>query len=70
MNLLKLFTVGDTIHGYCNGYFGRDDYDDKTCVMVTNKYAVFENEAGYATVLNANQHISPSDVAEWKKEEA
>lgn len=52
MNMLKVFSVGDELHGYCNGYFGRDDYDDKTCVYLTKSYAVFENEKGGGTVLN------------------
>lgn len=25
--------VGKEIHGYCNGYFGRDSYDDKVIIM-------------------------------------
>ena len=53
MNMLQIFKVGDELEGYCNGYFGRDDYSDKTCVMCTRKYAVFErNDGETATVLN------------------
>ena len=50
--MLQIFKVGDVIGGYCNGYFGRDDYDTKSCVMVTLNYAVFEYSDGTATVLN------------------
>ena len=53
MNMMQVFKVGDEIGNYCNGYFGRDDYDNKICVFVTPKYAVFEcQETGMATVLN------------------
>ena len=38
----KSFDVGDVIEGFCNGYFGRDDYKRKMCIMVRKKFAVFE----------------------------
>lgn len=52
-----LFSVGDTISNYCNGFFGRDDYEEKLCIMVTEKYAIFQyigdsDLKGFATVLN------------------
>lgn len=25
--------VGETVYGYCDGYFGRDSYTDKTIIM-------------------------------------
>lgn len=25
--------VGKKVYGYCNGYFGRDSYDDKVIIM-------------------------------------
>lgn len=51
-NMNQLFTPGDMIGNYCSGFFGRNDYDNKTCVMVSSKFAVFVNEEGRATVLN------------------
>jgi len=51
MNMMQLFNVGDEIGGYCNGYFGRDDYDNKVCVSVVPKYAVFQSEEGEGSVL-------------------
>ena len=45
-NMLQLIKPGDVLHGYCSGFFGGDDYDTKTCVKVSPKYAVFENEEG------------------------
>ena len=52
MNMMQIFTIGDEIGGFCNGYFGRDDYGNKTCVMVVPKYAVFQYEDGSAVVLD------------------
>ena len=48
----KPFRVGDRIGGFCNGYFGRDDYEDKTCVFVSSYFAVFQNRDGHGTLLN------------------
>ncbi len=56
-NMLQLFKVGDEIEGFCNGYFGRDDYEAKVCVMVTPKYAVFQYGNGMATVLNYTERL-------------
>lgn len=64
-NMLQCFTPGDTIYGYCQGYFGRDDYKNKVCVLVQVKYAVFEYEDGTATVVNYYSGIE-NDVPDWK----
>lgn len=29
--------IGRRIYGFCNGFFGRDDYDDKIIVFETSK---------------------------------
>ena len=68
-NMLQVFKAGDRIGGYCNGAFGRDDYDNKTCVMVTPNYAVFENEDGDGTVLNYGDFVVEYANGEnWKWE--
>lgn len=68
MNMMQIFKVGDEIGNYCNGYFGRDDYENKTCVMVTPKYAVFEYwETGNATLLNYRDGLEKCTKGEnWK----
>lgn len=66
--MLQLFQPGDKIFGYCNGCFGRDDYEDKTVIAVRPKYVLFEYDNGCATVLNAgdSRNITPEMVAKWK----
>jgi hypothetical protein len=66
MNMLQLFSPGDTIYGYCSGCFGRDDYENKTCVSVRPKYAVFEYDEGNAVVLNLSDRLTPETVKTWK----
>ena len=65
----QFFNIGDNIYGFCNGYFGRDDYDDKLCIMVTNKYAVFQYTdgefEGNAVVLNYPDRLDKETVEEW-----
>lgn len=68
MNMLQIFCVGREIGGYCNGYFGRNDYSNKTCVMCTPKYAVFEEwETGIGSVLNYTEGLEDS-AKNWKPE--
>lgn len=73
-NMLQLFKEGDVIYGYCNGAFGRDDYEDKVCVKVTPYYAVFEYLDEYengATVINFSERFAEiygNSIEEWRKE--
>jgi len=48
----RCFDVGDRIGGFCNGFFGREDYEDKICVAVFENYAVFQYDDGSGEVLN------------------
>lgn len=69
MNMLQIFTAGDEIGGYCNGYFGRDDYANKTCILVTPKFAVFsEQGTGLGSVLNYTEGLE-DDAKDWKPED-
>ena len=69
----KFFNVGDVLYGFCNGFFGRDDYDDKICVMVTKKYAVFQYLEkplkGQGVILNHSETLSKQMVKEWKNKQ-
>lgn len=68
MNMYDYFKLGDTLYWYCQGAFGRDDYETKICVCVRPFYAVFEYENGTATVLNLSTMNSTNyDVEQWKK---
>jgi hypothetical protein len=66
----ELFKIGDIIYGYCNGYFGRDDYDSKTCILVSDEFAIFVYtdgvDKGKACVLNETCRLSEELVNEWK----
>lgn len=44
-NILSKY-IGKTLYGFCNGYFGRDSYENKTIVYVGEKYILTENEEG------------------------
>lgn len=69
MNMFRFFRVGDEIQGYCQGFFGRDDYEDKICVLVRPSYAVFEYENGSATVVNLSSlEGSNYDIKTWMKD--
>lgn len=62
------FEVGDRIYGFCNGFFGRDCYEDKICVMANDRYAVFEDlDDGFARVLNFESEESSKE--KWGEED-
>lgn len=65
----QLFNCGDIIYGFCNGYFGSDNYETKRCVMIYTKYAVFEYEDHTAIVLNFDTRLTKEVVEEWKNKE-
>ena len=68
MNMMQIFTVGDEIGGYCNGYFDRDDYENKICIMVAPKFAIFQYDDGTATCLNYVEGLEDSAKGEnWKQ---
>jgi hypothetical protein len=62
MNDLK---IGDVLHGFCNGYFGRDDYSCKRVEVVAADYVVLRylREDG-VTILNGP--INQKNINEWK----
>lgn len=65
-NMHDLFKIGDEIYGYCDGWFGREDYKDKKCVYITKHYAIFEYDDGSATILNYGDQLELYYSAEWK----
>lgn len=38
--------VGDVLYGFCNGYFGRDSYDDKRVEAIGADWVVARSESG------------------------
>ena len=66
----KLFTPGDILYGYCNGFFGRDDYDDKVCIFVNDRFVVFQylsgEYQGNGVVLNYDDILNEKIVNSWK----
>lgn len=71
MQMGQIFNIGDVIGNYCNGYFGRDDYADKRCVMIKAKYAVFEYEDGRAVILNYEEGLEDvAKTANWSNDDS
>ena len=42
------------LYGYCNGYFGRDGYDDKRIEVVAYDYIVVRTNS-YVDILNTSE---------------
>lgn len=43
---MKTLMVGQTLYGYCGGYFGRDSYSDKRIEAVGYDWIVVREENG------------------------
>ena len=65
--------VGKTIYGYCNGYFGRDDYETKVIVYETPlsiccRYARRDMK-DYLTVANFDSEREKNNlIYEWEND--
>lgn len=53
--------VGIKIYGFCNGYFGRDSYDDKIIIASGEDWIVAKSEYG------RNEFASFDDVKEMNE---
>ena len=48
MENIRPLAVGDRIHGYCGGYFGRDHYDCGTVEAIGSDWLAARTPAGRA----------------------
>lgn len=55
------FSIGDKIYGFCNGYFGRDDYEDKVVELVTKDYIVFRYDDTTSLTEENGNHIEVTE---------
>lgn len=67
--------VGTKIYGFCNGYFGRDDYDDKIIILEGRKWIVcsyLDADNDYVTCVNFDTEEEKIECikrwAEYKEE--
>lgn len=65
-SMYDLFKVGDKIYGFCDGFFGKDDYSNKKCTFVTSKYAIFEYKDDSAIILNYTEQLALYYSDKWK----
>lgn len=64
--------IGKRIYGFCNGFFGRDDYNDKIIVYETPLAIcciyVDRNLSNYLTVANFDSESEKQEyINEWSK---
>lgn len=64
--------IGKRIYGFCNGFFGRDDYNDKIIVYETPSAIcciyVDRNLSNYLTVANFDSESEKQEyINEWSK---
>ena len=61
--------VGTKIYGYCNGYFGRDDYDDKIIILEGRRWIVcayLDIDNDWVTCVNfSSEEEKEERIKEW-----
>lgn len=64
----ELIRVGDILHGYCNGYFGRDSYECKRVEALGSDWIVvrYVNEGTSDAITNFNDWKA---AVEWSSSE-
>lgn len=61
--------VGDTLYGFCNGYFGRDSYGDKRVVGIGQDGGIRWIVAREGKWLVFAEGFSKDQLKEWTVEE-
>lgn len=65
--------IGTKIYGYCNGYFGRDDYGAKIIVAEGRKWIVCVDaysDSGWVTCANFDTEEEKEEcIKRWSEEE-
>lgn len=60
--------LGKKIYGFCNGYFGRDDYNDKIIILEGEKWIVcayLDRDIDYVTCANFNSEEEKVRFVGW-----
>jgi len=61
--------VGTKIYGYCNGYFGRDDYDDKIIILEGRRWIVcayLDSDNDWITCVNFDSEEEKEErIKQW-----
>lgn len=60
-----MLRIGDLLHGYCRGCFGRDSYDNKRVEAIGADWIVVREEDGSPNFYHGN----PEDLEEYKNKE-
>ncbi len=63
-----VFEIGDEVHGFCGGYFGRDDYYCKKVEARGYDYIVFRYLSGGVTMYSGkDQETIYRDLSKYMK---
>lgn len=59
-----MLRVGEVFEGFCNGYFGRDSYSDKTVEAFGDDWVVCRTERGEVLLATFDGHKSMQNTVE------
>lgn len=62
--------LGVVLYGFCNGYFGRDSYDDKLIVGIGSDWVVVSYDDGSKGFASFDTYEEMFDcISKWRIEE-
>ena len=64
---VQVLRVGDTLYGFCNGYFGRDSYADKQVEAIGSDWVVAREVGSGSLVMYLGR---PEDLLKYTVEES
>lgn len=67
VRLDNIFRVGDVLYGYCEGYFGRDSYDEKTVEAVGHDWMIVRENKHPVALLEVPDGIEAMAI-QWQME--
>lgn len=70
--MASLLAVGTVLYGFCNGFFGRDSYEDKRVEAFGADWIVARDDQGRVHFANFEEGWLPSlpeFIAEWTNKE-
>ena len=61
--------IGDIFYGFCNGYFGRDSYEDKTVEAIGPDWILVRTESDYPDMAYFRNGVNNNSemFQEWMK---
>ena len=59
--------IGETLYGFCGGFFGRDSYEDKRIEAIGFDWVVCRDDKGYVHMASDSNNDISSSLREFTR---